>query len=451
MKFPAAWAKVRGQAYVGMIEGRPPALHEDLGRNYRAQFDNCAVAGLCGTNQDLGDVSTAHSTHVAGIVAAQTNNQTGVAGACPECSTAAFALNGSNLDEMAARAILAALDSGMQVINWSGSIDINAQINQFNDCGSAPQTCDAMLTAKKRDVLLVQAAGNFNQERPPFPSFLYQDYWVLPVGGTAIANPRPGDRVGTQGVIAPAKSILSTFRPGDFIPSNEPDANCGDTVGLSWPGFGHLVGRDESGTPNDGYGTCTGTSMAAPHVSALAGLVRSVNPLLSADQVRQIIRNSGNQASASTKTVDLGWGLPDASKAVDAALATNPTRLTPLFSFYSADRADSFYTTVPQMARAAIGGTLAPRRSSTETHAYNSDYGITVGGYAQFPAPIPAGPAWFAHHRPSTARRGVRLHDAYQPQKQQHAAGAAVPVELEVRRSHNSRSACDLCQQLRSR
>ncbi|MFY7857344.1 MAG: hypothetical protein ACOVQT_14490, partial [Rubrivivax sp.] len=114
-----------------------------------------------------------------------------------------------------------------------------------------------------------------------------------------------------------------------------------------------------------------------------------VNPLLSADQVRQIIRNSGNQATAATKTAELGWGLPDAGKAVTAALATNPTRLTPLFAFYSADRVDSFYTTVPQMARAALGGTLAPRRSPGEALAYNSAYGTTVGGYGQFPDPIP--------------------------------------------------------------
>ena len=62
--------------------------------------------------------------------------------------------------------------------------------------------------------------------------------------------------------------------------------------------------------------------------------------------------------SAPVKTTELGWGVPDAGKAVDAALATNPTRLTPLFSFYSDARSDSFYTTVPQMARVALGGAI---------------------------------------------------------------------------------------------
>jgi serine protease len=181
-------------------------------------------------------------------------------------------------------------------------------------------------------------------------------------------------------VVAPAKSILSTFMPGRFLTDQpfavgEPDANCGDAAG-----------HDQSGTYGDGYGTCTGTSMAAPHVTALVGIIRSINPLLSADKVRRIILNSGNQAAAPTKTKELGWGLPNASKAVDAVLATNPTRLTPLFSFYSEGRKDSFYTIVPQMARAAIGGTLKPKQTAL---AYNSSYGNTVSGYTAFPDPIP--------------------------------------------------------------
>jgi len=411
MQFPAAWAKTRGHGYVGLIEGDRPAAHEDLRGHYRYQFDNCAGSSFCDTNPGGGVVP--HATHVAGIVAAQTNNEKGVAGACPECSIAAYMPSFApsvSIDADFAAAIHKALDSGMQVLNWSGSLDTHSRWGTFKDCSTVPALCIAMERAKKRDVLLVQSAGNFSQPRPAFPSFQYQDYWVLPVGGTAIANPRVGDPgarwtypldptfgsalVGTEGVVAPAKSIVSTFKPGDYIGSDEPDANCGDTPGIASGLYSHLLGRDESGVFGDGYGSCTGTSMAAPHVSALAGIVRSVNPLLSADQVRQIIRNSGNQASAVVKSQELGWGLPNASKAVDAALATLPTRLTPLFSFYSADRADSFYTTVPQMARAALGGTLAPRAGAAGIQAYNSAYGNLVSGYPEFPDPVPAQPVF---------------------------------------------------------
>lgn len=131
--------------------------------------------------------------------------------------------------------------------------------------------------------------------------------------------------------------------------------------------------------------------MAAPHVSALAGILRSVNPRLSKDAINSVIRSSGTHATMPSGIV--GYGMPNARAAVDLALAQTPSsRLTPLFSFYSASRLDYFYSTVPQMAAAALYGTLAPRYSGSYQTGhtvpwarYDPEGAMGVSGYTGFP------------------------------------------------------------------
>ena len=124
--------------------------------------------------------------------------------------------------------------------------------------------------------------------------------------------------------------------------------------------------------------------MAAPHVTALVGLVRSINPLLSYLQVKSIILNSGHLGG---NTFQMGYGVPDALAAVNAALATNPSRLTPLFSFYSEPRSDYFYTVVPHMGSAAISGTLRPGAewAMNSTNGGYQPIGNSVPNFSNFP------------------------------------------------------------------
>ncbi|MCG2606618.1 MAG: hypothetical protein KBO60_26550, partial [Achromobacter sp.] len=109
--------------------------------------------------------------------------------------------------------------------------------------------------------------------------------------------------------------------------------------------------------------------MAAPHVSALAGILRSINPRLSRTAIRDRIRASGSHFAA--QTAELGSGLPNARTAVDQTIAQTPNKLAPLFAMYSSGRLDYFYTTVPQMAAAAAWGTLRPV-NATQGSAYVS-------------------------------------------------------------------------------
>jgi hypothetical protein len=118
--------------------------------------------------------------------------------------------------------------------------------------------------------------------------------------------------------------------------------------------------------------------MAAPHVSAMAGLVKSANPLLDAAGVKSVLiqsaeclegnltapcnSNSSIGSDPQKAMRQLGYGVPKADKAVQIALGGPgaKNRLTPLFGYYNTDGDNHFYTTNPQMAIAAKRNTLQP-------------------------------------------------------------------------------------------
>ena len=429
MNFPFAWNITKGNSYIGVMDigylgtslnNNPIIIHSDLTSNYRTQFSPGEPVNLNPTNISM--KGGPHAIHVAGIIAATSNNGTtiingsggveqtgGVTGGCPNCSIANYPfinntyINISQLNPTITdigKAFKTAIESGMQILNWSGALGPT-----FN-CNSPNALCDAFVFAVERQVLILQATGNFNQTTLPVPMNSTNQFSVLPVGGTEISNPQPGVAgsrwyfnsgngsayPSTSGVLAPAKSIVSTMRAGAKYNDNA-FALCGDLSNIS-PTAG--VPIDESGDRyvngyGDGFSSCTGTSMAAPHISALAGLIRSVNPLLSADETRQIIRQSGNLSA--TPTNEYGFGLPNAWSAINAAVASNPNKLTPLFSLWSSSRSDSFYTIVRQMANAGFDGSMFPRTILTGTNnsgnsaygTYSSAYGIDVLNYPAFP------------------------------------------------------------------
>jgi hypothetical protein len=397
MNFSAAWDVTRGQSFIGILDADWPgfatysglAVHPDLQSNFRMHMVSQPISPS--------GVAANHTVHVAGIIAAQHNNNTGyqngwVAGGCPECSfvTYPFYLQSPNPSVgYVASLITSAVDSGMQVINWSGGLP-------GGTCATAQPLCDALRFATYRSVLTVEASGNNNlTSGPQFPGNTGDNTYshsILPVGGTSpnglrwdsapgsTANESGSNWSSSYGVMAPAQSIPSTFNANTDYNSYVycTDSNSNDQSSGRFPnGIG------------DGVGSCTGTSMAAPHISALAGLVWSVNPRATASSVRNIIRQSGNRAGS--PSAEYGYGLPSALTAVNSALAANPSRLTPLFSYYSSARLDSFYTTVPQMALSAAKGKMLPRVSGWPDYynTYTASYGNWVYGYS-----IPQGPVF---------------------------------------------------------
>lgn len=377
LMLPTAWDKATGHAYIGVADSGLDINHPEL-INYRQHFSKDIMDG----NSTVFSATTAgHGTHVTGIISALTDNDEGVAGVCWDCSIA-FARIGSNIANMT-ESYSYFSDIGVQAINSSFGL---WRDNEPNNCSETDlfAMCDEIEFLLTRDILISAAAGNGNMQssptnnggRPNFIQFPAADSRTIAVGAIQHDGTRPpySDHGGALDLIAPGSNILSTFVTGQLWNTAW---ECGDK-------YPTLAGPLDS--PLDGYGTCTGTSMAAPHITGILGLMRSVDPLLDSDGIKTALFSSAEHYP--TKVTGFGHGLPDAELAIDNMLgkvngSIIPNRLTPLFSLYSATGEDSLYTTVPQMAWSAFAGTLPPQPTTPVT--YQSAYGLPTQGYSQFP------------------------------------------------------------------
>jgi subtilisin family serine protease len=409
LNVPAAWDKVRGNAYLGAVDmgivcpstSSPCITHPDLQQNFRHQFSRRFFAGV--TPDDLIDEDISvfswlgteyrtrgHGTHVAGIISATPqygqfdNHQSnsGVAGICWTCSFAMLKM-GRSVDAIVA-AIAYGIDHGLQSINMSWRVEDTASTEVI------ASYLDVLSVARARDVVMVAASGNRARPTIDFPARVPG---VIAVGGLQVGSKFWNTGYGIYGNVCPPPGVPGDECGSNYGPEQAVVAPAKDVVSTVYPNFDHnfFVYRGDSFGPDggalDGYGDCTGTSMSAPHVTGIVGLLRSVNPLLDRDQIRTLLTTNTTPCIGADSD-KCGAGIPDAGKAVTAAMggprAVN--RLTPLFSFYSAAATDHFYTTVPQMALAAltIGG-LLPQPSDAAI-AYDA-IGDVVSGYSQFPTP----------------------------------------------------------------
>jgi thermitase len=218
-----------------------------------------------------------HGTHVTGIIASEANNREGVAGITWFNHIMPIkALNsegyGSSFD--VAKGIIWAVDHGARVINLSLG---NYQPSELLQ--------EAVRYAYDRDVVLISASGNDHSAQPSFPA-AYPE--VLSVGAV---NPD-----GSRAEFSNYGDYLDVVAPGTEIPST----------------FVH-----------NRYAALSGTSMAAPHVTALAGLIRSLNPNLTNTEVIDIIRKSTIDLGVPGKDDLFGNGLINVYKAMQLANKEN--------------------------------------------------------------------------------------------------------------------------------
>jgi subtilisin family serine protease len=278
-----------------------------------------------------------HGTHVAGIVAAEANNATGVAGVCPGCKIMVLKIasdaNGGALSTAAEiKALAYAKSKGVKIVNMSFG---------------GPQWSNAERTAIKNSGLLaVVAAGNESLDNdmavgvdlnsdgqadifsPSYPAS-YTLPNILTVGASNHAD--------ESGYSTECREKYGFSKPRCAF------TNWGhDSVDLDAPGV-DIESTVPVSKPSD-WETWDGTSMAAPNVAGVAGLVLSQNSLYSVAQLKNAVMHSVDPGeldtlyiapaagfSGSSGTVALGGGFTRTTGRVNAltALTASTTNATP--------------------------------------------------------------------------------------------------------------------------
>ena len=249
-QLPDAWGRTTGTSdvVIAVIDDGFDTTHPDLAGRLSDGWD--AVAGTSNIAGEDTDTRPSHGTLTAQLAGAAADNDFGGAGVCWSCTLLPIKIADEYgylwTDGMAA-GIVHAVDAGADVISMSVSSVYDTLVVR-----------DAVAYAAAHDVLLVTSAGNLAEEDlenpdswddPHYPAALPE---VIGVAGT---DPDDPGRVDQQSVRGAWTSLAAPF--------------CHVTATRT----------------GQGVWFC-GTSSSTPVVAGIAGLLRSVAPTASAQQVR---------------------------------------------------------------------------------------------------------------------------------------------------------------------
>ena len=294
IRLPSAWEIATGtpSVKVAVVDSGFDTSHEDL-------KDVIGGAGYIDTIQPI--LYSDHGTHVAGIIGAKGNNGKGIAGVdwnanlylynymVPVKGLAGIAKRVGD-PVLLASFMLDAIDNNARIINVSqgivwkaGHVFSDADLGDVENGNKYVRYAIKYAGKQNKEVLFVFAAGNGDDHGGPgtdakynAPGSLSKEFPdnVIAIADSNLAgnlsiNSNYGEMVD---VAAPGTDILSTLPSGsleDWLP-------CYEIVGLP-----------------DGYGCKSGTSMSAPFVSGLAGLIWSkaeeMGKTLTAKEVKDLI------------------------------------------------------------------------------------------------------------------------------------------------------------------
>lgn len=307
-----AWNKTTGAADVivavldtGIVAAHPE-LDGKLDPNDPNGFDFVRSVesandgdGVDGDAEDSGATESSykyHGTHVAGIIAAETNNAAGVAGICWRCKIMPLRVIGKNSGSSydMTQAVLYA--AGLK--NASGQLPVQkADVINLSLGGPQFSTFEqrAMESARAAGVVVVAAAGNSGREELLYPAAYNH---VISVAAVNRANQFAGYSTSNEQVdlAAPGGAVGDGIISASAIYSN--------------------------GTVKPAQRELTGSSMAAPHVSGVIALMKSIHQDIQPSDVDALL-SSGlmtNATDAKSKNNQYGYGILNAEKAVVAAL-----------------------------------------------------------------------------------------------------------------------------------
>ncbi len=239
--------------------------------------------GRDGDPTDTGDStdqsSALHGTHVAGIIAANTNNGVGVAGldwSCKLVIVRALGIShGTGVDSDIADAIRWA--AGLHVDGVPDNPNPADVINMsFGGSGFSQTMQDAVNDAVGAGAIIVAAAGNLAIDAKG----------DSPAGLDGVITVGAVDQSGKIAAYSNFGSVVALMAPGGS-PEHDPTTGAPEgvlsTIALVGSGFT--------------YTYYAGTSQATPFVAGTLSLMRSVHPHMSATEARRLLQSSADASA----------------------------------------------------------------------------------------------------------------------------------------------------------
>ncbi|WP_198042867.1 MULTISPECIES: type VII secretion-associated serine protease mycosin [Actinoalloteichus] len=264
-----------------------------------------------------------HGTIVAGIIAAAEDPVTGFTGVAPDAEILSIrnvshfygpvdrleeqAIQAGNLETMS-RAIVLAADRGATVINLSETACVVAT---YPDDFYTAQLRAAINYAIERDIVVIAAAGNHNQDDPACANS------NTPNSLQNHTFPGVFPEVLTVGSIGGDGALSEFSVQGDWVDIVAPGE---DIISLD-PAAGATSLANQVASPQGDLGPIEGTSFSAPYVAGVAALVRERYPDLSAEQVvNRLVRTAQHPGGLEGRSFGVGYGVLDPVAALTEVL-----------------------------------------------------------------------------------------------------------------------------------
>ena len=305
IKAPYAWSEIDfdSAAVVAVIDTGVQDNHPDLrdrvlsnGYNFVANKGSGASYDPWNATDDHG-----HGTHVSGIISAIYNNNIGIAGVTGPADVQILPIKvlndlGRGTSYDVSEGIRYAANEGADVINLSLGSSTSTKVEE-----------EAVAYAQAKGCVVVAAAGNDSGR----VEFQYPASYPGVIAVGAVDNQKRkayfsnyGDRLD---ISAPGVDILSTVP--DFV-----GRKSGDSYGDDLNGY---------------YEKMSGTSMAAPHVAAVAALYKCVYPDASVLQICEVLTSTAEDIGDIGKDPETGHGLVD----VAAVMGQEPIKKALAFTW----------------------------------------------------------------------------------------------------------------------
>ncbi|HEV8689631.1 MAG TPA: S8 family peptidase [Ideonella sp.] len=364
---PPAWDKSSGTGIVISVVDTGYRPHADLAANILQGYDfigdtfvandgngrdtsaldpgDWVLANECGGTHAAQN-SSWHGTHVAGTIAAVTNNASGVAGVAFNARIVPARVLGKcgGYTSDIADAITWASGGGVSGVptNANPARVINMSLGGSGACDSTTQS--AINGARGRGTTVVVAAGNSNANASGFS----------PANCAGVVTIAAVGRTGSKAYYSNYGAVVDVAAPG------------GDMSGGTANGVYSTLNTGTSTPGSDTYAYYQGTSMATPHVAGVVALMLAKNSALTPDQVESMLKSTARAFPGNCG--QCGAGIVDANAAVDAAMGGGGGNVNEVEPNNSRSAAQ-----VITLNPATVAGTMS---SSSDTDYYR----LTVGG-----------------------------------------------------------------------